>query len=198
MTCAVSSYGSKLLPVRTHRPFSSSMLKVPNDMIASGLADSYCDNNCLITRLSDKGFQTVEVGGSGDCFFHSFSHQYHGTAEQHIEIHQARIAYLQRHTDLFIEIAVVTFDSWQTYLQRMATPGTWCDNLIIQAVANQFNCVIHIIESRLSCPDGTTIIPPSGNETPRIKFIGYLKGLHDVSAISNSKSKGRLKNLKSN
>ena len=28
MTCAVSSYGSKLLPVRTRRPFSSSKLKV--------------------------------------------------------------------------------------------------------------------------------------------------------------------------
>ena len=28
MTCAVSSYGSKLLPVRNRRPFSSSKLKV--------------------------------------------------------------------------------------------------------------------------------------------------------------------------
>ena len=28
MTCAVSSHGSKLLPVRTRRPFSSAMLKV--------------------------------------------------------------------------------------------------------------------------------------------------------------------------
>ena len=31
MTCAVSSHGSKLLPVRTCHPFSSSMLKVYND-----------------------------------------------------------------------------------------------------------------------------------------------------------------------
>ena len=78
----------------------------------------------------------------------------------------------------------------------MATPGTWCDNLIIQAVANQFNCVIHIIESRLSCRDGTTIMPPSCNQTPRITFIGYLEGLHYVSTVSNGKSKGRLKYLK--
>ena len=31
MTCAVSSHGSKLLPVRIRRPFSSSMLKVSNN-----------------------------------------------------------------------------------------------------------------------------------------------------------------------
>ena len=168
-----------------------------NDIIGSGLAYSSCDYNRLITRLSDKGLQAVEVGGSGDCFFRSFSHQYYGTAEKHMEIRQAGVAYLQRHPELFIEIAAVNFDSWQTYLQRMATPGTWCDNLIIQAVANQFNCVIHIIESGLSCRNGTTIMPPSCNQTPRITFIGYLEGLHYVSTVSNGKSKGRLKYLKS-
>ena len=168
-----------------------------NDIIGSGLAYSSCDYNRLITRLSDKGLQAVEVGGSGDCFFRSFSHQYYGTAENHMEIRQAGVAYLQRHPELFIEIAAVNFDSWQTYLQRMATPGTWCDNLIIQAVANQFNCVIHIIESGLSCRNGTTIMPPSCNQTPRITFIGYLEGLHYVSTVSNGKSKGRLKYLKS-
>ena len=114
-----------------------------------------------------------------------------------MEIRQAGVAYLQRHPELFIEIAAVNFDSWQTYLQRMATPGTWCDNLIIQAVANQFNCVIHIIESGLSCRNGTTIMPPSCNQTPRITFIGYLEGSHYVSTVSNGKSKGRLKYLKS-
>jgi len=166
-----------------------------NDMIALDLADSSCDYNRLITRLSEKGLQAVEVGGSGDCFFRSFSHQYYGTAEKHVEIRQAEITFLQRHPELFIEIAVANFDSWQTYLERMADPGTWCDNLIIQAVANQFNCVIHIIESRLSCPDGTTIMPPSVNETPRITFIGYLEGLHYVSTVPNGKNKGRLRYL---
>lgn len=151
----------------------------------------------MITRLSDKGLQAVEVGSSGDCFFRSFSHQYYGTAEKHIEIRQAGIAYLQKHPELFIEIAVANCDSWQTYLQRMATPGTWCDNLIIQAVANQFNCVIHMIESRLSCPGGTTIMLPCVNQTPRMAFIGYLEGLHYVSTVCNGKSKGRLKYLKS-
>lgn len=173
-------------PVNEHR----------SDMIASGSADSSCDYNRLITRLSDKGLQSVEVGGSGDCFFRSFSHQYYGTAQRHLEIRQAGISYLQRYPELFIEIAVVNFDSWLTYLKRMATPGTWCDNLIIQAVANQFNCVIHIIESRLSCPDGTTIMPPSCNQATRIAFIGYLQGSHYVSTVSNGKSQGRLKYLK--
>ena len=48
------------------------------------------------------------------------------------------------------------------YLQRMATSGNWCDNLIIKALANQFNFVIHIIQSTRSCPNGTKIKPLSG------------------------------------
>ena len=91
----------------------------PSDIIASGSADSYSDYNCLITRLSDKGLQAVEVGGSGDCFFRSFSHQYYGTAQTHLEVCQAGIAHLQKHPELFIEFALVNFDSWQTYLKRM-------------------------------------------------------------------------------
>lgn len=41
----------------------------------------------------------------------------------------------------------------------MLTTGTWCDNIIIQAVANAQNCAIHITESDINKPDGTIITP---------------------------------------
>ena len=59
------------------------------------------------------------------------------------------------------------------YLQRMAAPGTWCDNNIIQAVANELNCVIYIIESRLSCVNGSTVRTTQNRGKARVLFVGY-------------------------
>ena len=37
--------------------------------------------------------------------------------------------------------------SWDQYLNTMSIQGTWCDGLIIQAVADQLNLKIVIVES---------------------------------------------------
>jgi len=34
--------------------------------------------------------------------------------------------------------------SWLEYLNNMSIQGTWCDNLITEAVANALNCTIYI------------------------------------------------------
>jgi len=82
----------------------------------------------------------VDVGGQGDCFFKSVSHQIHGDAAMHLNIQMARIRYLRDHPERFIHsLADAT---WEKYINRMSTPGTWCDNLITQAVANALNCVL--------------------------------------------------------
>ena len=148
----------------------------------------------LINRLCEKGLQALDVGGSGDCFFRAISHQYYGTPEYHISVRQAGVSYLEQHPDLFIES--VSENSWKSYLLRMATPGTWCDNIIIQAVANQLNCVIHITESRLSCTEGSTITPPSADKKPRLLFVGYIEELHYVSTVPHTTNKNALKYLK--
>ena len=151
----------------------------------------------LVNRLCDKGLQALDVGGSGDCFFKAISHQYYGTPDHHIAVRHAGVSYLEQHPDLFIES--VSENSWKSYLQRMVTPGTWCDNIIIQAVANQLNCVIHIIESRLSCTQGSTITPSTTDQNAKVLFVGYIEDLHYVSTIphSNTTNKNALKYLKS-
>jgi len=53
--------------------------------------------------------------------------------------------YLRYHPESFIE-SNIEF-SWLEYLNNMSIQGTWCDNLIIQAVANALNCTIYITES---------------------------------------------------
>lgn len=162
---------------------------------------SFCDksnpNNRLTQRLSLKGLEPFDVGGCGNCFFRAISHQYYGTPECHIQVRQAGINNLQAHPELFIESVCV--ESWKTYLQRMATPGTWCDNIIIQGVANELNCVINIIESRLSCPNGSTITPTpyTCRGKPKVLFVGYIEDLHYVSTIPHTLNGNVLKYLKS-
>ena len=68
----------------------------------------------------------------------------------------------------------VSENSWQMYLQGMTTPGTWCDNITIQAVANELHCVIHIIESRLSCPEGSTITSSGDQEITKLSIVCWV------------------------
>ena len=75
-----------------------------------------------------------DVGGSGDCFFNSVSHQLYGTQELHFQIRMAGIRHLNDNPMLYIES--ISNNCRENYIQQMLTPGTWCDNIIIQAVAN--------------------------------------------------------------
>ena len=48
---------------------------------------------------------------------------------------------------IYIFIESNTDYSWQGYLNNMSCQGTWADAIIIQAVANCLNLLIHIAES---------------------------------------------------
>ena len=80
----------------------------------------------------------------------------------------------------------------------MSTPGTWCENLIIQAVANAYNCVVHITESDINKPHGTIITPILQEGRSNTIFIGYINELHYVSTIplQNSQNRNKLTYLK--
>jgi len=58
---------------------------------------------CLNERLSCISLMPYDVGGSGDCFFRSVSHQLYGTAELHFEICMTGINHLNNHPEIYIE-----------------------------------------------------------------------------------------------
>ena len=89
-----------------------------------------------------------DFGGSGDCFFKSVSHQLYGTPELHFQIHMAGSRHLKDNPQLYI--GSISNNCWENYISQILTPGTWCDNIIIQAVVNAHNCVIHITESDIN------------------------------------------------
>jgi len=150
----------------------------------------------LNERLSLISLMPYDVGGSGDCFFRSVSHQLYGTAELHFQIRAAGIRHLNNHPEFYVES--VSDNSWQDYIQQMSTPGTWCDNVIIQAVANAHNCVIYITESDVNKPHGTIITPVDCEGGANTIFIGYINELHYVSTVplTDSPNKNRLTYLK--
>lgn len=95
-------------------------------------------------------------------------------------------------------IESISNNCWENYIQQMSTLGTWCDNIIIQAVANAHNCVIHITESDINKPDGTIITPVVHEGQTNTIFIGYINELHYVSTVPDKRNqnKNRLRYLK--
>ena len=79
----------------------------------------------------------------------------------------------------------------KNYIKQISIPGTWCDHLIIQAVANAFNCVIHITESNANSLQATIITPVLQQEIQQTIFIGYINDLHYVSTVTHSISQLR-------
>jgi len=116
-----------------------------------------------------------DVGGSGDCFFKSVSHQLYGTADLHFQIRLSGIAHLNNHPELYVESIVD--DTWENYVKQMSNAGAMCDNVIIQAVGNSHNCVIHITEFNFNKPDGTIIYPALTTyheKKQTVIFIGHI------------------------
>ena len=152
----------------------------------------------LTNKLAVIGLKPPETGGGGTCFLKACSHQFFGTPEFHQEMRLAGIDNMNSFPELYIE--TFSGNSWNHYIEEMSRPQTWCDNIIIQAVANSFNCIIHITDSTEGSPE--KIITPSTttSEAERVAiFLGYLNEMHYVSAIQceTSEMKNKFKNVKS-
>ena len=72
--------------------------------------------------------------------------------------------------------------------------------IIIQAVADAHNCVIHVTESDINKPHphGTVITPVAHEGQRRTIFIGYINGLYSISTVplENCENKNRMTYLK--
>ena len=99
------------------------------------------NNMLLATRLRRHGPRQLDVGGGCDCFFSSCC----TPIIFHLNIRALAVQYLREHPKRFIESNSENF--LLEYLTNMSQQGTWCDNLIIQALAEKLNVRIHITES---------------------------------------------------
>ena len=125
----------------------------------------------------------LDVAGDGNCFFiKAVSHQLGGTPDCHFAIRDAGIQYLRDHPEEFIESNVA--NSWLGYLNTMSMQGTWCDGLIVQAVANALGITLHIIESHQNFTERTIIEPAvTFQGEQRTIYLGHINEVHYVSTV---------------
>jgi hypothetical protein len=143
----------------------------------------------LTARLARIGRKAVHIVGDGNCFFRSVSHQLYQTETYHAQIRALAIQHLINGPEHFIESN--TDQSWMQYLQDMSRLGTWADHIIIQAVANSYNLIIHITESASNFSErmvASSIYAnvPGGNA--RDIYIGHLDEMHYISTTPISRT----------
>ena len=144
----------------------------------------------LERRLLSKNLKQFDVGVDGDCFFKAVSHQLYNSPNYHQHVRKAGIDYLCTHPEQFIES--VASKSWSEYIDVMSHQGTWCDALIVQAVADALNCVIDIAESADNFSETTIVHPINSVKKPDTIHIGHLGKFHYISTRPIVKHKKEL------
>ena len=132
--------------------------------------------NVLENKLALIGRVPYDCGSSpGDCFSASLGHGLYKNPDCHLDIRSAGITHLMHNPELYIESLANI--SWEHYIEEMSQPGTWCDNIIIQAVANALSCAIHITDSTPNA-NATIVNPISLHQRQKIVFLGYVTDIH--------------------
>ena len=162
----------------------------------SGTTDNTFTWNILVNKLASIGRVPFDcASSSGDCFFASMGHSLQSNADLHVQIRSAGITRMINHPELYIES--VAYESWEHYIQEMSKRGTWCDNIITQAVANALSCTIHMTDSHLNATNPTIITPLNSHQKQRIVFLGYINDLHYVSTLQDSQNQNAVKIISS-
>jgi len=60
------------------------------------LTSPISSENLIQSRLGEVGLQSVDVGGAGNCFFRSVSHQLYGNSNHHMHIRTAGVQFYER------------------------------------------------------------------------------------------------------
>ena len=129
-----------------------------------------------LAALQADGWQAVDVGGGGDCFFRALAKQVRGDEQLHGLARQETIRYMREHREDFGEF-VGNFDS---YVDRMSREGTFIEGeLEILAAANAFN--VHIkVYGRSGAHDKTFSPLISNDETRPVYMAHYEAAQHYV------------------
>ena len=142
-------------------------------MYARNASNANTPFDILRNKLGLIGRVPYECGSSsGDCFFASLAHGLYSDPGLHFEIRSAGIAHMISNLLLYIES--LANKPWENYINEMSQQGTWCDNLIIQAVANALSCTIHITDSNPTTSLATIITPVRTHCRQRIVSLGYI------------------------
>jgi hypothetical protein len=142
-------------------------------------AKNYWYINYAVGGFSAIGIVVEDAGGGGNCFFHAIARQLeiknNGKIIDHDELRMFATKYMKENPGEFQDIIQ---ENIEFYIDSMSQNGTWADNLVIQAMANEFRMKIEIYHV------GGNIIPitPTNGEFNNTVRIAYT-GNHYLSVV---------------
>lgn len=135
----------------------------------------------LQERLRECGLRQIEVLDDGNCLFRACSAQlYHGDAagEYHGLVRHRAAAEIHSRADMY-EPLFGSRDTFLDYLTKMATPPTWGDELVLRAIADAYDVVVHVITSNED--NWYLVYGPEEPDSPRYSrhiFLAYVFPVH--------------------
>ncbi|KEP66422.1 UNVERIFIED_CONTAM: OTU family cysteine protease [Hammondia hammondi] len=133
-------------PLRDGESFDTWTPDTPDGVRAVGAVGRMkACQSLLEQRLGFLGFKSVHIAGDGNCQFRSCSWNMFGSEEHHRVVRARAVQHMREHREeygVFFEA-----DDFEKYLKNMSRSGTWGDELSVRAIADSFQCTIHIITS---------------------------------------------------
>ena len=65
------------------------------------LTSPISSENLMQSRLGELGLQSIDVGGAGDCFFRSVSHQFYSNGNHHMRIRTAGVPFMREPREIY-------------------------------------------------------------------------------------------------
>ena len=107
-------------------------------------------------NMGSKGWDVRDVKGDGACQFQAVLDQLCGNDDYHEALRGVACAYMRRHATRFRPFAWP--EEWEHYMDKLATPERWGDNVSLVAIAEIVGIEIRVYQS--SDRGGPYIITP--------------------------------------
>eukprot|EP00929_Paragymnodinium_shiwhaense_P112611 TRINITY_DN80869_c0_g1_i1.p1 TRINITY_DN80869_c0_g1~~TRINITY_DN80869_c0_g1_i1.p1 ORF type:complete len:302 (+),score=45.09 TRINITY_DN80869_c0_g1_i1:104-907(+) len=137
----------------------------------------------LRAKLSGFGLSAKTIIGDGACQFRAVADQLYGDQELHALVRGAAVEQLRSQANRYAGFAVA--ESFTEYLQRMAQPQTWGDNLSLQALADRYNIQVCLVTTYTT--NSFICLMPSGGRPVRQIWLGFYAEYHYTSLIPSWK-----------
>eukprot|EP01063_Lacrimia_lanifica_P017552 TRINITY_DN2460_c0_g1_i2.p1 TRINITY_DN2460_c0_g1~~TRINITY_DN2460_c0_g1_i2.p1 ORF type:complete len:595 (+),score=75.64 TRINITY_DN2460_c0_g1_i2:73-1857(+) len=125
------------------------------------------ERGTLEANLRRFGFEEHTVKGDGNCQFRSLAWHMYNDEEQHEKVRADVISQLKWRRELYEPF--VDGCTYDEYLSKMAKTSSWGDHVSLQAAADKFCVLLHVVTSHAS--DGSTE-PKRGGTLLRIRPRG--------------------------
>jgi hypothetical protein len=132
----------------------------------------------------ERNLRPHNVKGDGNCFFRAVSHQIYKTEDKHGEIRMAGLRHIEDFPENFADVIKAKWKTLDNYIENMKQNSEWCDHVIMQAVANATNSVIHVIHPNVT--HDVHLYPQRGGKDEIV--VGYINEDHYISVDPTDQS----------